>query len=80
MDSIEVCRARFNPDNALLLVADNWPLLRRCDVFRLLDENCGYRDLMAAAIDAARPDLKAATNAAMLELGEFVPWPGRGDY
>lgn len=49
----------FNPDNFLLIAADNWESLRRCDVFRLFDE-CREENwpVLYDRLAAERPELK----------------------
>lgn len=49
----------FNPDHALLVVADPWDRLRGCDVDRLIVDEAGKTNApeMILAIKHHRPDL-----------------------
>ncbi len=61
----------FDPENHLLTVADTWGGLRKCDLYRLLDETPGrYLPKMASAICTNRPDLKEETAKVEKELAE----------
>lgn len=52
----------FNPDNALLIVADDWPSLRRVDIARLLDSyDVEHWPALFDRIRERRPELQAGT-------------------
>lgn len=63
---------QFKPHIALQVVADSWPELRKCDVYRLLDpwfkEDLGA---LVAAIRANRPDLSEEVDACLEEQGRW---------
>lgn len=58
----------MDPDNAVLIVADSFAKLRRCDVFRLLEWNAEGREELAAHTVEQRPDLRAAVEQALAAL------------
>lgn len=70
----------FDPDNALMIVADSWQLLRRVDVERLLESYPENWEVLAATVESKRPDLAAAVHSAIFDLGYVVPWPSATDY
>lgn len=56
-------------DNALTVVADSWPELRRCDVFRLLATTWPeMREELVAGIEFHRPDLVDEANDVIREM------------
>lgn len=62
---------KFNPRIALQVVADSWPELRKCDVYRLLDPWFkADLDALVAAIRANRPDLSEEVDACLEEQGK----------
>jgi hypothetical protein len=61
-------------DRVLPVVADSWEQLRRCDVYRLLDQ-IAYDDAKSIAdardfVIAKRPDLKSQANEVCADLIE----------
>lgn len=63
--------SQFKPHFALQVVADSWPELRKCDIYRLLDpwfkEDL---DALVAAIRANRPDLSEEVDDCLEEQGK----------
>lgn len=55
-------------EQAILCAADSIEKLRRCDVFRVMDESNCDRPSLAAYICQKRPDLVDEVTAVMLEL------------
>ncbi len=48
----------FNADNALLLVADTWELLRPSDIWRLFETHYALREQLMGHLIKHRPDLQ----------------------
>lgn len=62
----------FNPDNFLMLVADSWDLLRRCDIFRLFDECPGDFENWPALFEALEKNRPDCAGTARLRLGDII--------
>ena len=70
-------------DRVLPVVANSWEQLRRCDVYRLLDQ-IAYDDAKSIAdardfVIAKRPDLKDEANEACCDLIEECGFPPTGE-
>ena len=63
-------KLQFEPDNALLLVADSWELLRKVDVFRLFDTYQDHTEPLLSRLTEKRPDLKHAAQDAIVAVIE----------
>lgn len=71
----------FNPDLAVLLVADSWEQLRKSDVYRLFE---AHEDSQANAIYGRlrkeRPDLKEEALEVMMLLGDMALTDSHGGF
>jgi hypothetical protein len=60
----------FNADNALLLVADSWELLRPCDLGRLFETHYDHREQLMGHLLKNRPDLKRRADGELAILAD----------
>lgn len=63
---------RFNPDQHLKLVADDWQTLRPCDLFRLFESVWDVKvwPALRRRLAEKRPDLLARADDCLAELAE----------
>lgn len=59
----------FNADRSVLVAADSWEKLRRCDVFRLFDSHCPETwGAINDCLSQRRPDLIDSADKCLEEL------------